>query len=185
MASRFQDKDEKVGKKSSETHSANRAEHKETKWYSMGYIILLLVVAVLCGYCCYAVSQLSKSVELIQNRTDTQTTIDTVFVNSGTGDEIAVNENVETSANDNEYKDYRIDISPSPINGKIKPGINYNLSVMKGDEKVDIPGGIFEGSSGIIINKNTFSTDTTSPINVQIFYTVNNKRVITRTLTIQ
>lgn len=151
----------------------------------MGYIILLLVVAVLCGYCCYAVSQLSKSVELIQNRTDTQTTIDTVFVNSGTGDEIAVNENVETSANDNEYKDYRIDISPSPINGKIKPGINYNLSVMKGDEKVDIPGGIFEGSSGIIINKNTFSTDTTSPINVQIFYTVNNKRVITRTLTIQ
>lgn len=56
---------------------------------------------------------------------------------------------------------------------------------MKGDEKVDIPGGIFEGSSGIIINKNTFSTDTTSPINVQIFYTVNNKRVITRTLTIQ
>lgn len=185
LASRFQDKDEKVGKKSSETHSANRAEHKETKWYSMGYIILLLVVAVLCGYCCYAVSQLSKSVELIQNRTDTQTTIDTVFVNSGTGDEIAVNENVETSANDNEYKDYRIDISPSPINGKIKPGINYNLSVMKGDEKVDIPGGIFEGSSGIIINKNTFSTDTTSPINVQIFYTVNNKRVITRTLTIQ
>ena len=187
LASRFQDKDEKIGKKSSEKHSACRTQYKETKWSSMGNIILLLVVAALCGYCCYAVSQLSKSVNLIQNRADTRTTVDTVSVNSEIGDETVVNDNVDALAADY-YKDYRIDITPSPVKDTIIRGTVYTLSIKKknGREMVSNLNGFFAGSSGIEISGNTFSTNNVSNINnVQIYYTVNNRNVITRTLIIK
>lgn len=187
LASRFQDKDEKIGKKSSEKHSACRTQHKETKWSSMGNIILLLVVAALCGYCCYAVSQLSKSVNLIQNRADARTTVDTVSVNPEIGDETVVNDNVDAPADDN-YKDYRIDITPSPKNDTISPRTQYTLSVKKkdGGETVSNLNGSFAGSPGIKINGNTFFYKyNASNINVQIYYTVNNQHVITRTLIIK
>lgn len=187
LASRFQDKDEKIGKKSSEKHSADRTQNKETKWSSMGNIILLLVVAALCGYCCYAVSQLSKSVALISNQTDPQSVVDTVSVNSEIGDETVVNDNVDAPAADY-YKDYRIDITPSPVNDTIIRGTEYTLSIKKknGGEMVSNLNGFFAGSSGIEITGNTFSTNNVSNINnVQIYYTVNNRNVITRTLIIK
>mgnify|MGYP001119258496 FL=1 len=53
LASRFQEQDENDGKKT----PASRPEHSKKTWFAMGNLILLLVVG-LCGYCCYAVSQL-------------------------------------------------------------------------------------------------------------------------------
>lgn len=187
LASRFQDKDEKIGKKSSEKHSADRTQNKETKWSSMGNIILLLVVAALCGYCCYAVSQLSKSVALISNQTDPQSVVDTGYVTKNTGNNIVLTGGGQTY---DKYQDCRIDISPDPEDGNIinKETI-YNLSVVNKNNNTtaNIPSGNFEGTSEITITEdNTFTvnSDAEPTNNVQIHYTVNDKPVITRTLTI-
>ena len=184
LASRFQDKDEKIGKKSSE----NRTQHKETKWSSMGNIILLLVVAALCGYCCYAVSQLSKSVNLIQNLADTRTAVDTVYVAKETEENIVLKEEAQIYDN---YQDCRIDISPAPEDGKIiKNGITYKLSVLNKNNRTtaNIPSGNFEGTYEIKItggNEFTVNPNAKPTDNVQIYYTVDNRHVITRTLTIK
>ena len=186
LAGRFPEKDEKVGKKSSEIHSEYRTQYKETKWFTMGNIILLFVVAVLCGYCCYAVSQLSKSVALISNQTDPQSVVDTVYVTKETEENIVLTGEVPTYDN---YQDCRIDISPAPENGNIiKKGITYNLSVLnKNRTEANIPTGNFEGTYGITITEKTFevNSDAQPTNNVQIFYTVNQEHKITRTLTIE
>lgn len=186
LAGRFPENDEKVSKKSSEIHFAYRAQHKETKWFTMGNIILLFVGAVLCGYCCYAVSQLSKSVALISNQTDAQSAVDTVYVTKETEKSIVLTGEAPTYDN---YQDCRIDISPAPMNGNIiKKGITYNLSVLNnGGTEANIPTGNFEGTLGITITEKTFkvNSDAQPTNNVQIFYTVNQEHKVTRTLTIQ
>lgn len=183
LAGRFQEKDEKISKKSSEVHSANRRKHNETSWIPMGNIILLLVVVALCGYCCYAVSNLSKPAVLKQNDEHTYMPVDTDSVSLEIGAEIG------SDTKQLVYDDYnkcRIDISPSPNNDKIQKGQTYTLSVMNGSKKANIPAGIWEGTRGITITGETFIADTdTTSINVQIFYTVGGKHQITRTITVE
>lgn len=188
LASRFQEQDENDGKKT----PASRPEHSKKTWFAMGNLILLLVVG-LCGYCCYAVSQLSESVDIIRSNmiqkhepqdgpavADTtavvpETERDEATAGTATGTELPVYD---------DYKECRIDISPSPKKDKLQKGTIYKLSVKKGNSKANVPGGIWDGTTGITINGETFTVDTTS-INVQIYYTVEGIRQITRTLKVQ
>lgn len=68
LAGRFQEKDENDGKKTPKGRPASRSKHPKKIWFAMGNLILLLVVAVLCGLCYHAVSQLSESVAIMQIR---------------------------------------------------------------------------------------------------------------------
>lgn len=162
LAGRFQEKDKNDGKKTPKGRPESRSKHSKKVWFAMGNFILLLVVAVLCFYCCYAVSQLSESVAMIQKYEPQEV----------------------LAAADSTYKDCTIEISPSPNNGKIQKGQTYTLSVMNGEEKANVPAGIWEGTPGITIKGDAFTVDTTA-INVQIFYTVEGKHQITRTITVE
>lgn len=189
LAGRFQDKDEKVGKKSSENHPANRSKHSKKTWFAMGNLILLLVVAIMCGYCCYAVSQLSGSVTKEQaNQMETDTV--SAATEHDRGEESFANETEEESTStvyDN-FNDCRIDIVPSPQNNQIQCGVDYTLSIKKkSGQDANIPSGKWEGTDGIHINRNNFKVNPnidSIPKNVQVHYTVNGVHVITRTLKI-
>lgn len=199
LAGRFQDKDEKVGKKPSENHPANRSKHSKKTWFAMGNLILLLVVAIMCGHCCYAVSQLSISVAMIQKYEpqDVPAAANTTAVVPGAGqDEVAAG--TGTGAGQPVYDDYSkcyIDISPyNPKNGdKIQKGKTYTLSVMKGRVKANVPDGTWEAQTGIpnvagiIITGNTFKVDETisNPTNVLIRYIVNGKAEKNKTITVE
>lgn len=189
LASRFQEKNDKVGKRPSEVHSANRTEHKEATWIPMGSIILLLVVAIMCGYCCYAVSQLSGSV------TDAHDVTDSISVTTEPEDSTTSNKiEEEPIPQDYNYNDfYRIDITPAPTGtGDIKlVAINteYTLTIIKKgsapDKAPSLPHNATWQGNGIRITSSKFTVSATSGENVQVFYTVNNKKIVTRTLRVQ
>ncbi len=200
LAGRFQEKDEKVRKELSEDHSTNRTKHPKKPWISMGNIILLLTVVCLCSYCCYnvsklseSVSKLSKSIAMMQNNTpqDIPTIADTTSVFSQTEESKTISETgIGTEQHYDNYKDCRIDISPSPdSNGRIKKEQVYTLSVFvrKTNQKATVPIGTWGGSSNVDIKENTFkvNNEISTPTNIQIYYIVNEKEEITRTITVE
>lgn len=190
LAGRFQEKDENDGKKTSKGRPESRSKHSKKVWFAMGNLILLLVVAVLCGLCYHAVSKLSESVAMMQKYgpQGVSAAADTIaMVPESRQDEAVAGTGTEQPVYD-DYSKCNIDISPSPTNGKIKKGKTYTLSVMSSDgnvkRKAKVPAGIWEGTPGININGETFTVDTTA-INVQIFYTVEGIHQITRTITVE
>lgn len=199
LAGRFQEKDENDGKKTSKGCPESRSKHSKKVWFAMGNLILLLVVAVLCGLCYHAVSKLSESVAMMQKYEPqgVSAAADTIAVVPGTGqDEVAAE--TGTGAEQPVYDDYSkcyIDISPyNPKNGdKIQKGKTYTLSVMKGRGKANVPDGTWDAQTGIpnvagiIITGNTFKVDETisNPTNVLIRYIVNGKAEKNKTITVE
>lgn len=189
LADRFQEKNEKVGKKTSESHCENRTRHSKTSWSQLVNIILLLVVACLCGYCCYVVSTLSTSVDVIrQNNQEEMIQIepDSVFVNTADG---VYGETLEDTAYD-DFKDCRIDISNYNEGNVLKPGSSHNLSIRKKNESetANVPVGIWKSSEGITITQNTFVVDdlkTDDTLNVKIDYIVDSKIVKSRIIKVK
>lgn len=193
LAGRFQEKDEKVRKELSEDYSTNRTKHPKTPWISMGSIILLLTVVCLCSYCCYSVSKLSESVAMILEKIPQDIlTADSTSVFPQTEEGIIIQETeigTEQQTYD-KYEDCRIDISPSPdSNGHIKKGQTYTLSVVvrRTNTKATVPKGTWKGSSNDVdIIENTFKVNNIStPTNIQIYYNVNGKDEITRTIMVE
>lgn len=198
LADRFQEKNENDGKKISKSRPANRSKHSKKVWFAMGSLILLLVVAVLCGFCSHTVSQPSESIAMKQNEPQgAQAAADTTAVASESEQDKAA-AGTKAGTEQPVYDDYSkcdIDISPyNPRNGdKIQKGKTYTLSVMKGRVKANVPDGTWEAQTnisnvaGIIITGNTFKVDETisNPTNVLIHYIVNGKTQKNRTITVE
>lgn len=193
LAGRFQKEVEKDGKKSSEISSASRKKHTKTQWTSVGSIVLLFAVVCLCGYCCYAISKLSESIAVIQQKgqkveeqiiNDSAQTGRPEVYESGTAAE--TEETNEQPAYDN-YSDCRIDISNYNEGDTLRAGTSHTLSMKKGRNAANVPEGKWESTPGITITENTFTVDAsnTDPLNVQIYYTVNNQHVKTRTIIVK
>lgn len=196
LAGRFQEKDDKVSQKPSESRSANRTGHKEVSWIQVGSFILLFVIAGLCGYCYHTVSKLSESVAMIQGNVPQGA--------QAAADSTSVDSEAEKAATDTEIKedteqlvydddnDCTIDISPyNPKNGdKIQKGKTYTLSLQKNNNrgKANVPDGTWKAYvAGINIKKDTFQIDTavSYPTKVTIQYIVNNKIKKTRVIEVE
>lgn len=201
LAGRFQKEGEKNGKTLSEISPANRTKHKKAQWVSVGSIILLFAITCLCGYCCYAVSKLSKSVAVIQQEERKgveQAVTDTAQIKLQQGEQSDIAGETDGASQQPDYDDYQnceIDISDYSEGKILHKGSFHKLSMKKVTLKngkktiiaANVPSGTWESSPGIKINGNTFSVDTvcSEPLNVLIYYTVNNQHVKTRIIQIK
>lgn len=190
LAGRFQEKDEKAGKKPSEVHSAGWTKHSIKTWFAVVNLILLLCLLGLCWNGFRTISQLSESVTMMQN--NLQMTDGTVLNEDDTIDmpeETNKTEEVKEAEGEEEpvydkYEECRIDISNY---SNLSAGTSHILSIKKGQQAANVPRGTWEATPGITINGNAFivNNDISTPLNIQIYYTVNNKHVITRTITVK
>lgn len=192
-ASRFQEGNEKGGKKTSKSHHQNRAGHSKAEWFAVCNLVLLLIAVFLCCFNFHTVSKLSETVEVMQKKMDT--TVTATSSNQSQTEEYEESNSVEGQgaidpqpAYDN-LADCVIDVTPSPQGGLIK-GKTYTLSVKTSDysRTANVPNGTWEvsGVEDVTVNENILTVlDTaTSGMNVLIKYNANGQTKA-RTLSIK
>jgi len=194
-ASQFREDDEKSGKNGRGIPHPKRKEPAMPVWIPCCALVLLLLAVGLCGYGCYTVSQLSKTVEMIQQKApaDDDDEDARTLPDNGEGETDSHETEEEKHEGQPSYDDFkscRIDVSPSPGNALDKFR-TYTLSVVKkaNGQKANVPVGVWEAAETppVHITGNTFQVDSSAApdTNVQIYYTVNGKHELTRTLKIK
>ena len=181
LASRFPEESNNNNKYNPEKRSKGwqNNTNKFKTWFPLVNFVLLLCILAFCGYGYSTLSKLPKN-NMVAITEDSVTTeeipMDTCSQNSMADIEDAKFE---------PWENCTISIEPSPNNGIVSNGVTYNLSVkQKGTYKnVTVPLGQWNATSGVTINGNTFVVDSTKVgKNIQLFYMVDNKNVITRTV---
>lgn len=194
LAGRFQEKNEEVGQKLSEAHSANRPKHSKKRWLALVNPILLVCLLLLYWNGNRTVSQLSGSIDTI--KMDLQAYREPARNEdiAGVGN-VAASNMAEASVAYDKYKDCRIDISQ--YQDTMRAGTRHVLSVKKGMGPAIVPAGTWEAEgsviidektiNGVIISGNIFTVNSglPEPINVLIHYTVNGKHEITRRIIVK
>ena len=215
LASRFPGKGKNGNAEDSKGYTQNRTTNTKKEWLSVVYIVLLFCILCLCGYGCYSLSQLPKSISLVQtdasvsagietnvDETDNVETDITEIRETNILDEEST-ESVETQPVFDDLSLCRIDIPEYSGNGNLKKGTTYSLRIMKDTgrrtskgnpiwETANVPEGIWVATTnselpGIVISGNKFSVEESvrTPTNVLIYYMLKGQRVITKTITVE
>lgn len=196
MASRFPEGYNTGSNLVDESHSSSRAKNSVKSWLPMVNLILLLSLLALSGYCCYALSGLHEPVAIEQEVEQDKNVDNSVNIEDETYEDEFVSGNdsktygtARSATNSyDDFSDCQINISHYNGIGNLKKGKTYSLYVKKNDnKKANVPDGTWSSTEGVTINGNTFTVndDVSQPTNVLLHYTVDNKKVLTRAITVE